>query len=239
MKHVPITLKHVSIALIHVLFLASLHAAELQPAARALRTRGLHAYDVQDYASAIEAFRAAYQIDAQPELLYALAQAERMSGDCRRAIDAYRAFLRSNPPAAQATSARKNISRCESQLSAVAIGSPPPPEPSPAPAIPPPAETTVVAPPPPEPRRAARDTAGHVLMALGLAGLVTGSALWGVAQSQIDAANQAMRYDQFSAARAAASGAEGERIGGIVAVSIGGALTVAAVLRYAIGTRGR
>jgi tetratricopeptide (TPR) repeat protein len=213
-----------------VLVLSTAHADE---DARSLRTRGLRAYDVQRYDEAIDAFRHAYEIDPQPDLLYALAQAERMSGDCRRAVDAYRAFLRSNPPSQQAASARKNLGRCEMQLAAA----PPPPQPSPAP-------TAVIlvepaVPPPAPPRRAARDTAGHVMMALGVAGLVSGAALWGVAQGDIDAVNRSTSYDQFVNARAAAAHAEGERIGGIVTVAVGGALVLAAAIHYGVWARGR
>jgi tetratricopeptide (TPR) repeat protein len=200
----------------------------MKPAARALLTKGLRAYEVQRYAEAIESFREGYQLDPRPEFLYALGQAERMSGDCRRAIEAYRAFLRSGPTAVQAGSAEKNIARCESQLAAA-----PPAEPSPAPAA-----VTLVGAGPPRPQPTWARTVGHVLVGFGVATIAAGGALWGIGQSQLDAVDAADRYDRFVAARAAAGNAEGERTAGIVWVAVGGAALVGAVIHYAAWPRG-
>jgi tetratricopeptide (TPR) repeat protein len=240
MKRVSFILKHVSFLLIHVLFWSTALADEMKPSARTLENRGLRAYDVQQYDEASDHFRAAYQIDPRPELLYALGQSERMAGHYQRAIEAYRAFLRTNPASAQSGPARKNIVRCEQALAAVSQDRAPPPEPSPAPATPPQISTPpLTSPVLVERRRASQDTAGHVMLALGLAGLVTGGALVGVGQSAIDAANSAGQYDRFVMLHDAAGGAEGERIGGFVSLAIGGALVAAAVIHYAVWVKGR
>src|SRR5262245_53535121 len=73
--------------------------AAMDARAREHLERGLRLYDAQKYAEAIAEFQAGYEIDAQPEFLYAMGQAERLNGDCRRAIAAFEAFLRTGPSA--------------------------------------------------------------------------------------------------------------------------------------------
>jgi tetratricopeptide (TPR) repeat protein len=78
--------------------------------------RGLRHYNVQSYGDAIAEFKAAYEIDPRPEFLYALAQAQRMSGDCAAAVVSYQAFLRTAPPARQAAPAQEQLQRCQNAL---------------------------------------------------------------------------------------------------------------------------
>jgi tetratricopeptide (TPR) repeat protein len=106
-----------------VLFVARAASAQeapaelgIKPAAKQHLEAGLRAYSVQEYAKAIEEFRLGYQLDNRPEFLYAMAQAERLSGDCERAIRSYEAFLRASPPERQVESARQNIGRCREEL---------------------------------------------------------------------------------------------------------------------------
>jgi len=191
--------------------------AEEKPAAQVLLDRGLRSYAVGKWAEAIEAFRAGYEIEPRPDFLYALAQAERMSGDCRAAAAAYRAFLRTSPAEKAAGSARQNLERCEAQVAAE-------PATTSAPPVATPAVKIDVA-----PRRAwYSDPAGDVLGALGLAIVGTGGALWGVGEAGVQSANAATRYDQFGGG----AGAERERTVGIVGVAVGGALMLGAVGRW-------
>jgi tetratricopeptide (TPR) repeat protein len=196
--------------------------ADAPPSAQELLDRGLRSYAVGEYRAAIDSFRAGYRLEARPDFLYALAQAQRMSGDCRSAVAAYRAFLRTAPPDKAQVSARQNLERCEQQLAAAprpATASPPATA-APAPLAPPPAEHL---------RRAwYRDPAGDVLGALGLAVVGIGGALWGVGEAGVQAANQSSRYDQF----ANGPQAERERTVGIVGVALGGALLVGAGARW-------
>src|SRR5258706_11506113 len=96
-----------------VLELATSHSVEAQgrsgamwPEAREHYTSALRHFDVQQYAEAIVDFQAAYQISPQSEILYGLAQAERLAGDCPRAIVAYESYLRTEPGPRQANAAR-------------------------------------------------------------------------------------------------------------------------------------
>jgi tetratricopeptide (TPR) repeat protein len=208
----------------------------MAPEAKAHLEKGLRAYDVQSYAEAIDEFRAGYQIDARPELLYALGQAERLSGDCKGAMEAYRSFLRTNPSSRQEASAKKNLQRCARELEAAASAAPRPPAP-----VEPAAERAAVPPPPepvlPPPAPYYRDVLGGAALGIGLAGIGAGGALWGIGEGQIGAVNGASRYDQFARSTAGAQGAETLRIAGIVTVSVGGALLVVAAVRYGLLAR--
>lgn len=210
----------------------------MAPEAKAHLEKGLRAYDVQSYAEAIDEFRAGYQIDTRPEFLYALGQAERLSGDCKGAMEAYRSFLRTNPSSRQEGSAKKNLQRCARELEAAASAAPRPPasvEPAAErAAVPPPPEPV---PPPPAPAPYYRDMLGGAALGVGLAGIGAGGALWGIGEAQIGAVNGASRYDQFARSAAGAQGAETLRIAGIVSVSVGGALLVVAAVRYGVLAR--
>jgi hypothetical protein len=58
-----------------------------------LYTEGQAAYDRGDYPAAIARWRAAYRLSGEPGLLFDVAQALRLSGDCASALTIYRRFL--------------------------------------------------------------------------------------------------------------------------------------------------
>jgi tetratricopeptide (TPR) repeat protein len=192
-----------------------------------LLQRGLRSYAVGRYDEAIDAFQRGYELSARADFLYALGQAQRMKGDCRAAIASYRAYLRTAPSERAAVPARQNIDRCEHELANA-----PPPTPPPAPVEPatPPAPTIVVVTPKP---RVRDDRAAAILAGLGGAALVSGAVLWGVGESGARSLADATTYDQFAAHGHEAATFDGERIGGIVAVAVGGALVTVAVARWA------
>src|SRR5438046_3550488 len=90
----------------------------MQPTAKAELDRGLERFAAHDYVTAIAAFDAGYAIDPHPDFLYAKAQAQRLGGDCRSAIDTYTAFLASAPPASESELAKGNIAKCQQLLAA-------------------------------------------------------------------------------------------------------------------------
>jgi len=55
--------------------------------------RGIELYKAGKYADAAAALAKAYDADAKPETLFALAQAERLAGDCKSAVPHYRKVL--------------------------------------------------------------------------------------------------------------------------------------------------
>ena len=94
------------IAIVAAGLLAGLAAASARPATAEprpaaapshLMEAGLAAYRAGEYAAAVAAFRAAYRADGRPSALFAMAQAERMTGDCRVAIADYDRFLATGP----------------------------------------------------------------------------------------------------------------------------------------------
>lgn len=135
------------------------------PEARALAARGRALHDAGDYRRAIAAFAGAYAIAPSPGLLFNLAQASRLNGDCAGARGLYRRFLATGPHAearALAHTHLKAVERC-----ARARAGPPrfaTPATTPATTLP---ETTGTAP----------DGRWHRVAGLGL-GVAGGVALW-------------------------------------------------------------
>jgi tetratricopeptide (TPR) repeat protein len=73
------------------------HADPIPAKARTLAERGRLAHDQRDYAGAIVAFTEAYAIAPAPGLLFNLAQAYRLKGNCDDAQLMYRRYLDANP----------------------------------------------------------------------------------------------------------------------------------------------
>jgi len=230
-----------TIALLCALLLSVLGATAAASPVDTLLERGLRSYAVGHYPEAIASFQRGYELQPRPEFLYALAQAQRMSGDCRGAVASYRAFLRTTPPERAAAPARQNLARCEELLASA-----PPPDavtPEVAPPLPPPpslpspfAEKPL---PPPPPPPWYRDRAGIALGAVGLAAAGAGAALWGVGEAGARSLADATQYGQFAAHGSSADAYGNERLAGILCVSVGGALAVSAIGRFAVVARRR
>jgi hypothetical protein len=86
-----------------------------EAAARARRDfeEGLRRFNAGEYATAIQWFDAAYQLAPLPGLLYNLAQAHRLSGDCARALVLYRRYLATNPVGTNRARAESRVSDME------------------------------------------------------------------------------------------------------------------------------
>src|SRR5690349_9802171 len=104
-----------------VLLIAMAHGAAMaqskrlegiSPAAKKKLDAGMRYYNAQRYAEAAEELQAGYVIDPRPEFLYALGQAQRMGGNCRAAITAYKSFLGTGPSPSQAGAAETHITAC-------------------------------------------------------------------------------------------------------------------------------
>jgi tetratricopeptide (TPR) repeat protein len=70
-----------------------------QPGPEVLYTEGQAAYDHRDYATAIAKWQAAYDLSKESGLLFNLAQAQRLAGNCTGALASYRGFLATDPEA--------------------------------------------------------------------------------------------------------------------------------------------
>jgi tetratricopeptide (TPR) repeat protein len=87
--------------------------------ARTLADRGRAAHDAGDYTAAIAAFTQAYVMAPSPALLFNLAQAYRLQGNCDDAALMYRRYLATNPgPEARALAEGHlaNVERCLHKL---------------------------------------------------------------------------------------------------------------------------
>ncbi len=82
------------------------------------------AYKSGDYDKAIEEFEAAYQINAEPQLLYNLAQASRLAKKPERALEYYHKYLDAVPYAENREVVQTRITEVEKEIAAA---KPPPP----------------------------------------------------------------------------------------------------------------
>ncbi|HZS42419.1 MAG TPA: tetratricopeptide repeat protein [Polyangia bacterium] len=71
--------------------------------ARQLSDEGLAQFNRGHYRQAIEAFEASFALRRLPVLLFDIAQAYRLDGDCDRALEHYRRYVREAPDAANRT----------------------------------------------------------------------------------------------------------------------------------------
>ena len=170
-------MKHITLLLV-----AALAAPAFADDAADHVSKATHAYDIQDWATALAEYKAAYTLDPRPETLWSIAQTQRLSGDCRGAILTYKAFMR-GASATAANAAGDWIKKCESDLDAqqraadaAAAAAAAKPAPAPAPIVvtaPPP--KPAAPPPPPKPRTWYADPLGDVMFVAGVGALATGT----------------------------------------------------------------
>lgn len=101
--------------------LADSRSPEVPAKARALADRGRAFHDAGDYGSAITAFTQAYVIAPSPALLFNLAQAYRLQGNCDDAALMYRRYLTTNPPPEQRALAESHLAHMERCLHKIAL----------------------------------------------------------------------------------------------------------------------
>ncbi len=181
------------------------------------------AFARKDWDGASRALADAYLLDPRPDLLYARAQAERLAGRCNVALPLYEKFLeaeRADSPAA--ADARDNRVRCQQVVASAKAGTPPDG-----------GKTGANGTRPRKATRGAwyRDPAGGVLVAIGGVSTIIGGSVLGISISRdkqaSDAANEGGFVDRKDAART-------QHSVGIAVLSIGGALLVAGVVRWAV-----
>jgi hypothetical protein len=187
------------------------------------------AFDIDDYAAAIPELKAAYAIEPNPMLLYAWAQAERLNGDCKRAVELYQRFLATDPAAEQERLAEANVLDCQAEL-----GAPPPPPPE---VTPPPDSSPASPPSEAAPRPWARDWVGWTLTSIGIVGLAAGAGVFVAGRQQTTGAPDRPTEAAYFVAKD-----EGKRKqeAGAAVLGVGGAFFVAGVIRFVVlGVRSR
>jgi tetratricopeptide (TPR) repeat protein len=197
--------------------------------------RAVAAWKDRRWPDAADAFARAYELDPRPQYVFARAQALRFAGECELAIVHYREFIALAPPQAAIDEARGHIATCGGQPDEGATTSEPTP---PAPRVEP--TPTVVAPvvePPPR-RLWWRDPAGHALGWSGLAIAAVGAGLLGEGLARRERGERANDEQSYRDAR---QGGKTLLYAGIPLASIGGALVLASVIRFAVigGARGK
>jgi len=217
------------------------------------------AYDLQDFPTAVQEYRAAYASEKRAEYLFGLAQAQRQAKDYAGAIATFKAYKRSDGVTPeQSTAAELLITKCEvDQARAEAAASKPgdPPRDSarggsdgkpsvtphggdraPAPLAAPSAPEPSAGPTrrdeprrPTEPRRFYQDALGDTLFIAGLGASGVGAALLLSGNSGMNAAANAPTEAE---ARRAADSAHPKQVAGAVLLPIGGALLVGGIVRW-------
>ncbi len=200
----------------------------MNPKAHELLVLGLTHFEAKEYEDAIRQFRAGYAVDPRPELLFAIAQAERLSGDCTSAIKAYEMFLESSPEERQAYATTTAIERCRTALGKTE----PEPEPEPAPAL----AAPKAAPAPAfvhdsDSLRAPwyKDKLGASLLAAGVVSASVGLGYYVASSSDESAAKEAATYGEYADLM---DSAERRRNVAWVGLGVGAGLITGAVVRY-------
>jgi tetratricopeptide (TPR) repeat protein len=207
---------------------------------------GKAAFAAERYSDAITEFRAANALRPDPKLVYAIAQAQRLAGDCAGAIKSYQEFIDTKSDAKLSEYSEANIARCKEELAAKPTPAPveptppaPAPDPSPAPAPSEPSSSEIRLPPPEEPtdtgsRPWYRDWIGNALVITGVAGVAVGTTFYVQGRNAASKANDAADYDSFLDAREAASSALTKQRIGLGAAIAGVGLVVGGILHYRI-----
>lgn len=190
--------------------------------------RGLAAYADGEYEQAIAHFKRSHALRADPNTLYAWAQATRSAGDCAAAIDLYQRFIDSGAAGESREAAVQNQQRCREQLAAEPRE--PVPQPVPPPEVSaPPADTS-----PPE--RPSRDRVGPALLGSGAALVVVGIALVIIGEQlrrRQRATHDYARFDRLDGP------IDGFYVGGGVTLGIGAVLATTGGVRLARRRRAR
>jgi tetratricopeptide (TPR) repeat protein len=188
-----------------------------------LMKKGIDLYKAAKYDDAAKALQQAYDLDHKPETLFALAQAQRLAGDCTSAAANYHKVIGEMPDVNVAKLVQQNLSLCEKD------------EPKPAP------EPRAEPAPPPEPKvitkTVVRDTGKTDMVAaamfgVGMLGLGAAGGLYVASSSNRDAADNARTLDEHNSL---ASKADGEQTGMFIAAGLGVAAVGYAVFRWTRG----
>lgn len=245
-----------------LLLVAAASTADAKPktkqTAKTHMQRAEKAHQQGNYEVALSELKAAYAIDPQPKLLYAIAQVNAKLDRCSEAIELYELFLATVKDSSRQAVVKQAIDACKQRLAEQA--SPPPAEPparttieaaSPSVAsselatAPPDAEPVPSSPPPAKPDTDVApavttgtthspwytDVLGDALVLGGLGATVGSIVMFRGAQSALDAAESAQTLDEYRDRR---DEAERKQLYTVVLAGAGVALVTAGVLRYAL-----
>lgn len=204
--------------------------------ARDLAEKGRKHHGAGDYSAAVTAFKEAYVLAPSPVLLFNIAQAHRLGGNCDEAAWMYRRFLDTDPKGPQRELAQTHLAvveKCGSGGLRIDVTPPPLAEPTPAPA---PALLTITSTPATSPRSTKLKRAGLYTAVGG------GVALIGAAMFAVDSADASKSVEETykrggkweDVENVDARGRRSATIATVLGVGGGAALITAGVL-YGLG----
>ena len=165
-------------ALVSILLVFGIAAAQPKPddvqRAAQLYDKGKRHFDIAEYSAAIAAWKEAYLLSSEPLLLFNIAQAHRLAGDCAQANRFYLNYKRVQPKPPNQAELDSAMQKCAGIApatgdSGTTTATQPEPTPPPVEPTPPPVEPTpVVAQPPPHVDTAYEDQ-GRMYRLTGLA----------------------------------------------------------------------
>jgi len=126
------------------------------------------------FARAVDEYKAAYELDPRPELLFNIAQAYRLAGDKKQALENYKQYLVAQPDGKGADEARVLVAELERQIDEDAAKVPPIPVPPVPVPVPPPVPVHVDPPPPARESRSTLKIAGIASAGVGLVAVGAG-----------------------------------------------------------------
>lgn len=186
-----------------------------------LMKKGIEQYKAGKYSDAAATLQKAYDLDRKPETLFALAQAQRLAGDCTSAATNYHKVIAEVPDVNTAKLVEQNLSLCEKD------------EPKPAPE---PRSVPAAAPTEPQviTRTVVRDSGktdklAATMFGVGMLGLGAAGGLYLASSSNADAADNARTLDEHNRL---ASRASSESTGMVIAAGLGVAALGYAVFRW-------
>lgn len=182
-------MKHLLIAALVALPIAAFAGPKEKRQAQKHIAKATEAHQAGQYDLALTELKAAYELDPQPDLLYAIGQVHVKLDQCEDAIASYEKFLATNPPDEPTAAANEAIEACKAQLAAKAA---PPPDPEPEPQPPPPP------PPAQDSKPFYKDVLGTALVSGGTVSAVVGIALYASARSTLDDAEAAPTYSEHA-----------------------------------------
>lgn len=109
-------------AIVLVVLESQVHAG---PSAEDLYNEGQRAYDGADYTTAIAKWKQSYELSGEPELLFNLAQALRLNGNCVDALTTYKRFVTIVPKSEQRALADDIVRELEPKCGVPSMTHPP------------------------------------------------------------------------------------------------------------------
>jgi len=199
--------KRIVATAIVVALCSPVHAAPKGAAAKAAFERGVAAYQKGSFDTASEQLATSFGLEADPDTLYAWAQAERQRGKCDKAIELFEKLLAYELPEANAKVVREKLAECKAMIGGqsaqpvepapVKPAEPKPVEPAVEPAPEPAGPRSEPTPTSPERRAWWKDPVGGVLVGAGVVGLGVGSYFLLSARSADRDAEAATSYVDF------------------------------------------